>query len=128
MARQASGRAAAFRRGDAHHIPGAVRPAVQGLILVAPGEGVVMDLLLRLPGAPAPVSLSVVALISVAAPAPTSVISLAVFAAGRAVAVVFVPGTVTLLLAENLLRSILANGSFDIPFCTPWSESSAALP
>ncbi|HET9699649.1 MAG TPA: AI-2E family transporter [Burkholderiales bacterium] len=106
----------------AHQIPSAVRSSVNGLILVALGEGVVMSLLFWALGVPAPVSLgtltALVALIPVAAPALIALISLAMFAAGHAAAAValFVLGTVIILLAENLLRPILAKGSSDIPF------------
>jgi predicted PurR-regulated permease PerM len=106
----------------AHQIPSAVRSAVNGLILVALGEGVVMSLLFWALGVPAPVSLgtltAVVALIPLAAPALIALISLVMFAAGRAAAavVLFVLGTVIILLAENLLRPILSKGSSDIPF------------
>jgi predicted PurR-regulated permease PerM len=106
----------------AHNIPRTVRSAVNGLVLVALGEGVVMSTLFWALGVPAPVSLgtltAVVALIPVAAPALIALISVALFAAGRATAsvVLFVLGTVIILLAENWLRPILSKGSPDMPF------------
>lgn len=106
----------------AHQVPSAVRSAVNGLILVALGEGVVMSLLFWTLGVPAPVSLgtltAIVALVPLAAPALIALISLVMFAAGRAAAAIalFVLGTVIILLAENLLRPILSKGSTDMPF------------
>jgi predicted PurR-regulated permease PerM len=106
----------------AHQIPSAVRSAVNGLILVALGEGVVMSLLFWALGVPAPVSLgtltALVALVPLAGPALIALISLVLFAAGRAAAAMalFVLGTVVILLAENLLRPILSKGSSDMPF------------
>jgi predicted PurR-regulated permease PerM len=106
----------------AHNIPRTVRAAVNGLVLIALGEGVVMSALFWALGVPAPVSLgtltAIVALIPVAAPALIALISVALFAAGRAAAAIglFILGTVMILLAENWSRPILSKGSADMPF------------
>lgn len=106
----------------AFSIPNTVHAAVNGLVLVALAECVVMSGLYKLVGAPAPVSLgtltAVVALIPLVAPALITVVSLLLFASGHVLGgiALFLVGNVFILAAENLVRPLLAKGSSDMPF------------
>lgn len=106
----------------AHHIPSAVRSAVNGLVIVGLGEGIVIALLLHLAGVHSAVLLGMViaalSLVPLLGPALLALIGLFLYAQGSAMAgiAVFAVGTTVLMLADYMVRPRLIQGSTELPF------------
>ncbi|MFA7241108.1 MAG: AI-2E family transporter [Sulfuricellaceae bacterium] len=105
-----------------HHIPSAVRSAVNGLVIVGLAEGIIIGLMLKIAGVHSAILLGMataaVSLVPMAGPLLLGLIGLVLFAQGSAFAgiVVFALGTTVLLLADYLLRPRLIQSSTQLPF------------
>lgn len=106
----------------AHHIPGAVRSAVNGLVIVGLAEGIIIGLMLNFAGVHSAMLLGMVtaavSLVPMAGPLLLGVIGLVLFAQGSPLAGIFVVvfGTAVLLLADYLVRPRLIQSSTQLPF------------
>jgi predicted PurR-regulated permease PerM len=106
----------------AYHIPSAVRSAVNGLVIVGLGEGVIIGVTLELAGVHSSMLLGMataaVSLVPMAGPLLLGIIGLVLFAQGSTLAgiYVFVFGTTILLLADYLVRPRLIQSSTQLPF------------
>lgn len=106
----------------AHHIPTAVRSAVNGLVIVGLAEGIIIGLALNFAGVHSAMLLGMVtaavSLVPMAGPLLLAVIGLVLFAQGATLAgiYVFVFGTTVLLLADYIVRPRLIQSSTQLPF------------
>lgn len=106
----------------AHHIPSAVRSAVNGLVIVGLGEGILIGLMLNFAGVHSAMLLGMViaaiSLVPLLGPLLLAVIGLFLFAQGSAMTgiLVFSLGTMVLMLADYLVRPRLIQGSTELPF------------
>jgi predicted PurR-regulated permease PerM len=106
----------------AHHIPSAVRSAVNGLVIVGLGEGIIIGVTLNLAGVHSAMLLGIVtaaiSLVPMAGPLLLAVIGLVLFAQGSPLTgvYVFIFGTTILMLADYLVRPRLIQSSTQLPF------------
>lgn len=106
----------------AYHIPGSVRSAVNGLVIVGLAEGILIGLMLNLAGVHSAMLLGMItaaiSLVPMAGPLLLGLIGLVLFAQGAPFVgvYVFVFGTTILLLADYLVRPRLIQGSTKLPF------------
>lgn len=106
----------------AHHIPPAVRSAVNGLVIVGLAEGLIIGLALNFAGVHSAMLLGMataaISLVPMAGPLLLGVVGLVLFAQGSPLAgvYVFVFGTTVLLLADYLVRPRLIQSSTQLPF------------
>ncbi len=104
------------------HALAAVRAAVNGLVLVAAGEGVLIWMGYALAGLPSSavwgLATAVLALVPFAAPAGVAAAGLILLAQGKAVAAVAVAawGMSVLFIADHFVRPGLIGGSVRLPF------------
>lgn len=105
-----------------HHIPSAVRSAVNGLVIVGLAEGLIIGVMLKIAGVHSAMLLGMVtaavSLVPMAGPLLLGIIGLVLFAQGSALAGIIVVafGTTVLLLADYLLRPRLIQSSTQLPF------------
>ena len=103
-------------------LPGAMRAAVNGIVIVGFAEAILLSLLLWACGVPSAVTLGVVAaviaFIPMAAPLMFALIGFVLFAGDHIVAAfaVFIVGTVIVMLADYLVRPVLIQGGTQLPF------------
>lgn len=103
-------------------LPGAMRAAVNGIVIVGFAQAILLSALLWLCGVPSAVTLGVVAaviaFIPLAAPLMFALIGFALFAGDHTVAAfaVFIVGTVIVMLADYLVRPVLIQGGTQLPF------------
>ena len=103
-------------------LPGALRAAVNGIVIVGFAEALLLSLLLWACGVPSAVTLGVVAaviaFIPLAAPLMFALIGFVLFAGDHAVAgiAVFSLGTIIVMLADYLVRPVLIQGGTQLPF------------
>lgn len=103
-------------------LPGAMRAAVNGIVIVGFGQAILLSLLLWACGVPSAVTLGVfaaiIAFIPLAAPVMLGLIGAALFAngAGAAGITVFAVGTLIVMLADYLVRPALIQGGTRLPF------------
>lgn len=106
----------------AYHIPSAVRSAVNGLVIVGLGEGLIIGLMLNFAGVHSAMLLGMViaavSLVPLLGPLLLAVIGVILFAQGAAMTgiAVFAVGTTILMLADYLVRPRLIQGSTELPF------------
>ncbi|MBS4095896.1 MAG: AI-2E family transporter [Sulfuricella sp.] len=106
----------------AYHIPSAVRSAVNGLVIVGLGEGIIIGLMLNFAGVHSAVLLGMViaalSLVPLLGPLLLGLIGLVLFAQGSPLTgvYVFAIGTTVLMLADYLVRPRLIQGSTELPF------------
>ena len=103
-------------------LPGAMRAAVNGIVIVGFGEAILLSLLLWACGVPSAVTLgvfaAVIAFIPLAAPLMFALIGFVLFAGDHAAAgiAVFIVGTLIVMLADYLVRPALIQGGTHLPF------------
>ena len=103
-------------------LPGAMRAAVNGIVIVGFAEAILLSLLLWACGVPSAVTLgvigAVIAFIPMAAPLMFALIGFVLFAGDHAVAgiAVFAIGTLIVMLADYLVRPVLIQGGTQLPF------------
>ncbi len=103
-------------------LPEALRAAVNGIVLVGFAEAIILSLLLWACGVPSAVTLGViiamVAFVPMAAPLLLGVIGFFLFLAGHVASgiSVFALGTLTVMLADYLVRPVLIRGGTELPF------------
>lgn len=103
-------------------LPGAMRAAVNGIVIVGFAEAILLSLLLWACGVPSAVTLgviaAVIAFIPMAAPLMFAVIGFVLFSGDHAAAgiAVFTLGTVIVMLADYLVRPVLIQGGTQLPF------------
>ena len=103
-------------------LPGAMRAAVNGIVIVGFGEALLLSLLLWAGGVPSAVTLgvltAVIAFIPLAAPLLLAIIAFLLFASGSPVTgiAVFSIGTVIVMAADYVVRPVLIQGGTALPF------------
>ena len=103
-------------------LPGALRAAVNGIVIVGFGQALLLSLLLWACGVPSAVTFgvtaAVIAFIPLAAPLLFALLGFVLFAGGHAVAgiAVFSIGTIIVMLADYLVRPVLIQGGTQLPF------------
>lgn len=103
-------------------LPGAMRAAVNGIVIVGFAQAILLSLLLWACGVPSPVTLGVVAaviaFIPLAAPLMFAVIGFVLFSSDHVAAgvAVFSIGTLIVMLADYLVRPALIQGGTQLPF------------
>ena len=103
-------------------LPGAMRAAVNGIVIVGFAEAILLSLLLWACGVPSAVTLgviaAVIAFIPMAAPLMFALIGFTLFAGDHVAAglAVFALGTLIVMLADYLVRPVLIQGGTQLPF------------
>ena len=103
-------------------LPGAMRAAVNGIVIVGFAEALLLSLLLWVCGVPSAVTLgviaAVIAFIPLAAPLMFALLGFILFAGDHAAAgiAVFAVGTLIVMLADYLVRPVLIQGGTQLPF------------
>lgn len=103
-------------------LPGAMRAAVNGIVIVGFAEAILLSLLIWACGVPSAVTLgviaAVIAFIPMAAPLMFALLGFILFAGGAPVAgiALFSLGTLIVMLADYLVRPVLIQGGTQLPF------------
>ena len=103
-------------------LPGAMRAAVNGIVIVGFAEALLLSLLLWACGVPSAVTLgviiAVIAFIPMAAPLLLAIIGFVLFAGGSPALgiVVFALGTIIVMAADYVVRPVLIQGGTALPF------------
>lgn len=106
----------------AYHIPPSLRAAVNGLVIVALGEAVIISVMYKIFAIPSAVLLglltALIAFIPMAAPLLFALIGFLMFASGSPVGGIFIFafGTAVVMAADYVVRPMLIQGSAEIPF------------